>query len=122
MKVYIAGPMTGYPEHNFPAFDAARNKIISEGNVPVSPADISRANVFPGANADGTITAEAYCFFVKLDFIALLECDEVLILEGWAKSRGAKLEIAVAQACGIPIKHFDNREALLTKVSTVIDL
>ena len=30
-RIYIAGPMTGYPELNFPAFHAAANSLRAQG-------------------------------------------------------------------------------------------
>jgi len=39
-SIYIAGPMTGYPEFNFPAFDAARDYLERDWNV-ISPASVS---------------------------------------------------------------------------------
>jgi nucleoside 2-deoxyribosyltransferase len=115
-RVYIAGPMTGYPEHNFPAFDAAKEQLATEGVIVVSPADITRAHVTDGISSDGTITPEAYSFYVRLDILMLLECDEVVLLEGWFTSRGSRLEIAIAQACGIPVFLFSTRKPLEIKI------
>lgn len=38
MKVYIAGPMTGYPDFNYPAFFAAQDALIGVGHEPINPA------------------------------------------------------------------------------------
>ena len=38
MKTYIAGPMTGLPEFNRPAFNAAAKEIAASGHVPLNPA------------------------------------------------------------------------------------
>ena len=39
---YLAGPMRGYKDYNFPAFDAARDQLVKEGWRVISPADIDR--------------------------------------------------------------------------------
>jgi hypothetical protein len=44
-KVYVAGPMTGYPGFNYGAFDEARDLLASEGWDVISPADLDRENL-----------------------------------------------------------------------------
>jgi nucleoside 2-deoxyribosyltransferase len=111
MNVYIAGPMTGIPNHNTPAFDEAAAWLRAAGYQAVSPPDITRANPQPGVRRDGTIDDAAYRALVRLDLIALLDCDCVVLLPGWTASRGCKLEIAVAIAIGIPLYPFARFQA-----------
>jgi hypothetical protein len=40
MKVYLAGPMTGYPRWNFDAFDEAARQLRSDGHDVVSPHEL----------------------------------------------------------------------------------
>ena len=80
MKLYVAGPMTGYPELNFPAFHAAAATLRAAGHQVENPAEI---------NADPT--AEwTDCMFADLK--ALSACDGIVMLPGWEKSPGAQIE------------------------------
>ena len=38
MKVYIAGPMSGYPDMNGPAFDKKADELRAQGYEVVNPA------------------------------------------------------------------------------------
>lgn len=87
-KVYIAGPMTGYPELNYPAFFAAAEKLRAMGFEVVSPAELN------------PIT-ESYLPAMKTDIRALIDCDHILLLRGWHASKGATLERHIAQVLGI---------------------
>jgi len=40
--VFIAGPMRGYKDYNFPAFDRAERILRNMGYHPVSPAVMDR--------------------------------------------------------------------------------
>ena len=91
MKLYVAGPMTGYPEHNFPAFQAAAAQLREAGYEVVSPAE-------QHYNEDLT---QPWAWYLKQDIPVMLGCDGVALLPGWGKSRGAKLEQTVADAVGM---------------------
>lgn len=43
-----------------------------------------------------------YGCYMKADIIALMECDGIVLLHDWQFSRGAKVEMAVAEILGIP--------------------
>lgn len=105
ITVYVAGPMTGIPEHNVPAFDRAAAALRGQGFAVVTPPDITRSlgRYVEGIGDDGTITEAAYRFLVRHDFRALLECDAMAMLPGWRRSKGAKSEYLVGVQLGIPI-------------------
>lgn len=94
--IYLSGPMTGYPEFNYPAFRKAAKVLRDYGFKVFDPSEC-----FGG---DTTLTKEVY---MKTDIKAVLEADLVVTLEGWEDSSGAKLEVEVAQACGIPVTSYD---------------
>ena len=89
MRVYIAGPMTGIEDLNFPAFHAAADALRAAGFDPVNPADINPGHGTP------------YQTCMRNDLTALLTCDAVALLEGWEHSRGARLEHHVSTHLGL---------------------
>lgn len=106
-SVYIAGPMSGIPEWNYPAFHAAAKKLRDEGYTVYSPAenDIEEGMVDEAAQKDGN-TALAiengvfdYRKAYKWDLDKVLEGDAIYMLPGWEMSPGARGEHAVAVFC-----------------------
>lgn len=91
MKLYIAGPMRGIPELNFPAFHAAAAQLRAVGHEVFNPAEHDMQHSMRAAMA------------VDLDWL-VNNADGVVLLSGWAQSRGARAEVAVAEAIGIPVK------------------
>lgn len=92
MKVYIAGPMTGLPEYNFPAFHAAAAAWRAAGWEVVNPAE----------EFDGQ-TDLPYRAYVERDMQTLLGCDAIAMLPGWdgPGARGSVWERAVADHLGL---------------------
>lgn len=89
--------MSGYPDNNFSAFDDAKAACIAMGHEVVSPADLSRAH---GWDPKRVPTPEEYADFMREDVRAILDCDAVMMLEGWQESKGATFERLVAQMTG----------------------
>jgi hypothetical protein len=88
---------------------------VQSGTAAVSPADHDR-QVNPGVEdspgfahgipaPDGPSFADLIGW--DLRFIASFECDAVLFLPGWEKSKGAAYERTVAEACSKRIFYFD---------------
>lgn len=102
MRVYIAGPMTGYPEFNFPAFDAADARLRAAGHEPVNPATMDRE--IDGFDGTGDASAiHPKHVYMQRDLPAVLSCDAVAVLPKWWESEGARNEVAVAVMTGKPI-------------------
>jgi hypothetical protein len=98
-KVYIAGPMTGYPEFNYPAFHDAATRLRDAGFEVVSPAELNPID--PSLIVDDKYYTELYPSYIKRDVIALIECDHIVMLQGWQASKGATLEHHIASVLGI---------------------
>lgn len=91
-RVYIAGPMTGKPDFNYPAFFAARDRWKEVGCDVLCPAE----------NFGGDTTRN-YREYIRADLAMLLEADAIVMLPGWEESKGARFELHVAQLLGLRI-------------------
>ena len=102
---YLAGPMHGIPQFNIPAFDATAAKLRAAGYDIVSPAELddpgyraaclnSMGNQLPDAK---TTWGDLLARDVKL---IADEVTGIILLPGWTKSRGARLEVMVGLLTG----------------------
>ncbi|WP_250865650.1 DUF4406 domain-containing protein [Caballeronia sp. INSB1] len=91
MKLYVAGPMSGFPELNFPAFHAEAARLRVLGFEIVNPAEI---------NADPTA---GWLDCMRADIKQLVDCDGIALLPGWEQSKGATVEHALARGLGLRV-------------------
>lgn len=90
--VYLAGPMTGIADLNFPLFHATAAALRDMGLTVINPAEI---NADPKAEWSACMRADIAELVTK--------CDGIVMLPGWEKSRGASLEHHIATALGMPV-------------------
>ncbi|MCG3174650.1 MAG: hypothetical protein GMKNLPBB_02910 [Myxococcota bacterium] len=91
-RIYIAGPMTGLPDHNIPAFDQAARRLEKSGWEVINPAD----------NFGGR-TDLPRSSYLRADVVLLLQCDALALLPGWEHSIGAQVEYLLARELNLPI-------------------
>ena len=103
MKVYLAGPMRGYDDSNFPAFAEATQTLRDLNYVVLSPHEYS-------FSPDKTIKE-----YMTVDLPHLLSCDMVAVLDGWQGSQGARIETYVAFMCEMPVRAYNIFERGLTQ-------
>jgi len=98
VKAYIAGPMTGCVDFNFPAFFAAEAKLRKMGFDVVNPArnDIELDGFNPK-----TDKARPHWWYMRRALPLVCSCDVVVLLPGWERSRGTANERHVARLCNI---------------------
>ena len=109
MKIYLAGPMTGYPQFNFPLFDKVTDQLRVDGWEVVSPAEEDRKRglekeVTDSVDGDASKLSKSWGEILAYDvkLIADTGIEGIIFLPGWQKSKGARLEAFV----GLSLKGF----------------
>ncbi len=109
---YLAGPMTGIPQFNFPAFEEATQKLRGLGLNIISPheTDTDAVKKIAWASADGQldehdkIGGETWGDMLARDVKMIAdEIDGLFVLARWYKSKGARLEVFVALCARKPV-------------------
>ena len=90
-RVYVAGPMTGLKDFNYPAFNAAADALRAQGYQVENPAD---HGIVPGAE---------WADYMAYDLTRLGLCGVIALLPGWERSEGAKLEVQIAHRLGMTV-------------------
>jgi len=113
VKVYLAGPMRGIPQFNYPAFVAGAAKLRADGHEVFSPAekDVEKhGDEMFTSNPDGdNDRAEAHFGFNLRVALAMdlawicAEADAIALLPGWERSKGVAAEKATAEALGLKV-------------------
>lgn len=92
--VYIAGPMSGLPEYNRPAFNTEALHQQQKGHVVLNPATLP----------DG-LTQQQY---MQICCPMVMMADEVIMLPAWINSQGATAEFNLAMKCGKVIRQAED--------------
>lgn len=96
-QLYIAGPMTGLPDFNYPAFADAAKLLRDAGFDVFSPAE------------NGLSPAAPWNEHMRVDLAHLVShCYAVATLPNWAKSKGASLEVGIAISLDMAVFPFDH--------------
>lgn len=94
MIFYIAGPMTGYPDHNADAFRDARDALRAAGHTAIVPSEENGVDT-------STLKTWTWSDYLRADLVLVCRSDALALLPGWEASRGACLEVSVAHALGM---------------------
>lgn len=103
--------------YNFPAFDAARDKLVAEGHEVQSPADMDREHGFdatslaPGSDWNKIPDGFDFSACIDRDIAAVKWCDAIYMLSGWQSSKGASAELTLAQWIGKQVIYQDSDTA-----------
>ena len=121
MRIYVSGPITGLPDHNVAAFDAAAKRLRAQGHFVINPHELTETfgtagevslsfgalyagcDRYVGNNGETIFSAILARAVMDADLAAVRSCDAIYLLRGWEGSRGAKKELAEAITHGLKI-------------------
>lgn len=90
-KLYLAGPMTGYPQNNYPEFHRVTTALRDTGYEVVNPAEF-------GSDRGH------YVDLLRDDLRGMLDCQGIAFHGEWWKSQGARNEINVGGLLRMPVR------------------
>jgi len=90
-SIYVAGPMSGLPDLNYPEFNRAAKALRALGYHVENPAE----NPAPACGS--------WQGYMRLAIAQLVQCDEIHMLRGWSQSKGAKIERELAGHLGLVV-------------------
>lgn len=93
LRLYIAGPMTGLPDLNYPAFHKAENDLLAAGYRVENPAHN---------------TADDWLGYMRLSLVQIARSDGLVILPGFQDSRGATIELNIFVNLDLPVDTVEN--------------
>jgi hypothetical protein len=96
-KIYIAGPINGIPDGNKHGFLAMANRLEELGYDYINP----RAKGWE--EADIPEGMDLWTYMMKLSLQEMMDCNSILLLDGWEDSRGASIEYRLALDLAMPI-------------------
>lgn len=88
VRVYLAGPMSGLPEFNYPAFNQAAEQLRTLGFHVENPAECE--------------PCDSWNEYMRRGLTKMLTCDCVAFLPGSMASKGATIERRLAANLDIP--------------------
>ena len=91
MKIYIAGPMTGRAQFNYPAFHQAATLLRAAGHVVINPAE----NPAPSCGS--------WLGYTRMSVAQVAGVDCLVMLPGWPFSKGARIEYLIAKLLGLGV-------------------
>lgn len=90
--LYISGPMSGNENFNYHSFENASKRLKQLGYAVISPAQPALLS----SQYDWK-----YCMRNSIDL--LLKANSIVLLPGWESSKGANLELQIAQSLGYQV-------------------
>lgn len=99
-SVYIAGPMRGIPELNFPEFYRIAAKWEKQGWRVVNPAQMDKEHGYVPTKTQTSFANLSIEQAMARDLPAVASVDAIALMRGWERSQGANMELKHAIEMG----------------------
>lgn len=109
MKIFISGPMRGYPYFNHPAFHAAAAKLRAANHEVFTAAERNEQlglSVDPEGRPSEAGLSRRQLLAMDVNTITVW-AEAIVTLDGWENSDGARAEVWLGRAIGIPVYTLD---------------
>jgi hypothetical protein len=103
-RVFLSGPQRGYPEENFFWFHMIESVLSDNGYDVVNPVHINKKYY---RLSDKNLSEQEYEKMVLEQQLAEKTCNVILLLPGWEKSAGVRLELKTALDMGMSIVQWE---------------
>lgn len=94
-RIYIAGPMSGLPDLNYPYFNQVAAVLRQLGHHVENPAENSEP------------PSKSWADYMRMAVRQLATCDTVVLLPNWELSKGACIEHRLAHDLGLQLVKAD---------------
>ena len=103
MKIYLAGPMTGIEDFNFPAFLKKGQELEDAGHTVFNPA---KADLEEWGTLEEVKAKATYRVCLKKDLLWILDhAEAIYLLKGWENSKGVAADLALSKALGLEVMY-----------------
>lgn len=99
-RIYVSGPMRGFPGHNYDKFNKAADSLRAAGWHVINPVELGDIFGTPDEIDASPAMLEA---LLAADCAAVASCDAICLLPGWERSKGARQELLTALQHGLEI-------------------
>ena len=100
--VYIAGPMRGQDDYNYPLFREVAAELRKHGYQVVNPTEIGD---YFGRPEEIATNERLRDLVLSIELQCLVRCDAICLLDGWENSEGARKELHAALEHGLEVMH-----------------
>lgn len=100
---YLSGPMSGYPEHNYPYFKQVSFLLRSAGIEIRAPHE----NAWP-EHHEQMSPKELWQYMMDRCYEQMEECGGIILLRGWPQSSGSRAELEIAMQKLWPVWYYNS--------------